>query len=82
MDWPFDVFVQHPPRRIAGIAEIVGDPSGNWEVGQVYVSDGRGFRHADVLESRDVRLSLFLLAMRDIGRAYRKTMEGTRRDYC
>ena len=76
MDWPFDVFVQHPPRRIAGVAEIVGERNGSWEIGQIYVRNDEGaVRHADVAERRDVSLSLFMLASTAIGRAYRKTME-------
>ena len=76
MDWPFETNICRPvPRRICGFAEIVGKEGGVWQVGQIYVSDRLGWRHADHDEALDIAWTLHLLAGGDIGRAYRKSIK-------
>lgn len=79
MDWPFETFIPQPPRRVSGFAEIVGNSHGGWHIGQIYV--GPQFRQADRDERKQIEMSLHTLAGGAIGRAYRKTMEGERREH-
>lgn len=81
MDWPFETLIHRPQtKRVCGVAEIVGR-EGVWQVGQIYVSDRLGWRHADRDEQREISWSLHALAGGDIGRAYRRSLKEPRHEH-
>lgn len=83
MDWPFETIIHRPvPKRICGVAEIVGGEGGVWQVGQIYVADRCGWRHADCHEQKDIAWNLHTLAGGDIGRAYRKSLREPSHEHC
>lgn len=83
MDWPFETLIHLPqPKKVCGVAEIVGDSKGEWDIGHVYVRNHHGFRFADHIERREVCLTLYTLAGGNIGRAYRKSLREPRYEQC
>lgn len=83
MDWPFETLIHRPqPKKVCGVAEIVGREGGVWQVGQIYVADRLGWRHADRDEQREISWSLHTLAGGNIGRAYRKSLREPRYEQC
>lgn len=83
MDWPFETTICRPaPRRVRGIAEIVGAEIGVWQIGQIYVADQIGLRHAGLDEQKDISWNLHTLAGGDIGRAYRESLVEPRDEHC